>query len=128
MLITILAFLSQTPHVEPRRTDQEIIVIGDRLRRWTGKYEGRGTRMKCSTRKSTGDAEIDAIGCAAFQTCADRLQPRILATDAKGLSKAMRKQMKDAVKTELAACVQGQRDQMVAALADRRFDARPGSD
>jgi hypothetical protein len=35
MLITILAFLSQTPHVEPRRTDQEIIVIGDRLRRWT---------------------------------------------------------------------------------------------
>jgi hypothetical protein len=39
----------------------------------------------------------------------------------------MRKQMKDAVKAELATCVQGQRDQMVAALADRRFDARTGS-
>jgi hypothetical protein len=121
-LFYLLALTFQPASTEPVQSD--VVVIGDRLKLWTGTYAIRGSRMKCATKRSSGDAEIDAIGCAAFQTCADGLQPRIAASDVRALDRRTRLAMKDAIKRDLSACVLARRDELIADLAERRFQAR----
>lgn len=104
--------------------DQEIVVIGRKLDRWTAQYVVRGARIDCRTEKSTGDQEIDAIGCSAFNACVGQLRGRIDESDRKDLKKGTRKRMKAAIKRDLAACVSVQRDELIADLVDRRFHSR----
>jgi hypothetical protein len=108
---------------------QEIVVIGRKLDRWTASYVVRGNTIGCRTKISTGDREIDAIGCASFEACVGQLRERINESDRKDLEEATRKTMKGAIKRDLAACVRIRRDALIADLADRRFTARnPGGD
>lgn len=117
MLMMILATVQAAP-MAPNQ--DEIVVIGQRLSRWTGKYEIRGAKMKCSTKNSTKDIEIDAIGCQAFQICADTLQSRIAASDDNQLDKKTRLAMKVELRRDLTDCVMVRRAELIEALADRR--------
>jgi propanediol dehydratase small subunit len=120
MLLLLMMTLAtdQTAPMSPAQ--DEIVVIGQRLSRWTGKYEIRGAKMKCSTKTSTKDIEIDAIGCQAFQVCADTLQSRIAASDDTALDRRARLSMKVEIKRDLTECVKDRRAELVAALAARR--------
>lgn len=119
MLLLMAALLvAQTVPVEPEQA--EIVVIGQRLSHWTGKYAIRGAKLRCATKTSSGDAEIDALGCKAFDTCADQLSPRITASDDRSLPKENRISMKESIKHDLSLCVADQRVMLIARLADYR--------
>ena len=124
---SLLVAIPQEPPAAPHAVEmKEIVVIGDRLKSWKGKFAVRGTRSTCKTTVSTGDAEIDAIGCQAMAICLPPMQARIIASDAKGIDRDIRKQMKAALGSELARCSQNRRDALVIELVDRRFEARQG--
>lgn len=123
MLILMTALLvAQQAAITPEQT--EIVVIGQRLSHWTGKYAIRGSKLRCFTKSSSGDSDIDALGCRAFDYCADQLSPQIAATDEKSLSKAVRLSMKESVKRDLSTCVASKRATLIEELATRRQEAR----
>ncbi|WP_174278390.1 hypothetical protein [Sphingomonas bacterium] len=121
LLMTALLAAQQVP-VEPEQAD--IVVIGQRLSHWTGKYSIRGSKLRCATKSSSGDGEIDALGCKAFDTCADQLSSRIAASDDEAISKEVRVTMKEGIKHDLSLCVADRRSILVAELADRRRAVR----
>ena len=123
MLILMTALLvAQQAAIAPEQT--EILVIGKRLLHWTGKYAIRGNKLRCSTKSSSGDRDIDALGCRAFDYCADQLAPQIAATDEKSLPKATRLTMKESVKRDLSTCVASKRITLIEELATHRKKAR----
>lgn len=123
MLILMTAFLvAQQAVIAPEQT--EIVVIGQRLSRWTGKYAIRGNKLRCATKASSGDREIDILGCRAFDACADQLSSQIAATDEKSLSREVRLTMKESVKRDLSTCVASKRITLIEELATHRQEAR----
>lgn len=123
MLILMTALLvAQQAVIAPEQAD--IVVIGQRLSHWTGKYAVRGSKLRCSTKASSGDQDIDALGCRAFDYCADQLAAQIAATDEKSLSKATRLTMKESVKRDLSTCVASKRVTLIEELATHRQATR----
>lgn len=119
MLILSTALLLAQQTVSP--PDQaEIVVIGRRLANWTGTYRIRGAKVRCSTKVSSGDHEIDDLGCRAFEDCAGQMASQIAATDRKSLAQETRLAMKDIVKADLFACVAKRRIALIEALATER--------
>lgn len=98
----------------------EIVVIGQRLARWSATYMIRGSKLRCAAKTSTGDPDIDSLGCKAFETCADQLAPRIAKSDEKSLANSDRLAMKAGIKQDLSACVADQRTVLIAELAKNR--------
>ncbi len=111
----------------PTRTD-EVTVIGQRLKTWRGAVRSSGGRTTCRTTKSTGDRQIDAIGCTALAGCSTPLEARMIALARdKALAPADRKAKQTAINDELGRCMVARRDRGIAELADRRAAARTGS-
>ena len=125
MLLWLMMALATVQAAPTSPAQDEIVVIGQRLSRWMGKYEIRGARMKCSTKTSTNDVEIDAIGCQAFQMCADALQSRITASDNNELDRGTRIALKAEIKRDLTDCVKDRRAELIADLAARRATKKP---
>lgn len=84
-MILPLLFLLQDVSPPPAQDGEDIVVMGKRLDTWRGQYRVRGGQVICRTTKSTRDAEIDAIGCAALVTC---LTP--IATEFEAIAKGPR--------------------------------------
>jgi TonB family protein len=80
---------------------QEIVIIARRARgvRWDWKVDKAGRLTKCKITRSSGDREIDQIGCEATRQCA-----------AKGIRKAR----------QMRACIIPLRRQLIVELAERR--------
>jgi hypothetical protein len=75
---------------------------------------------KCRVIKSSGDKEIDAIGCNAMLYCGLSLKPRKAEIKAV-VDKAERKRQAKAFnETEFSPCFRQQRDSQIAALANKR--------
>jgi hypothetical protein len=127
MLMFAALLAAQSPQVnETPAVQQEILVIAGKLKKWTATYEVRGDKSVCRTKRSSGDADVDAIGCAAFKRCLTPLQPRITASDSASVPVRERKVMKNAIKADLGACVTQRRDRLISELAERRYQARQG--
>jgi hypothetical protein len=120
---TLLCQATVAP-AEESNTSDDIVVIARRLNSWSGKFSVRGDKVKCATKKSTGDNEIDAIGCSAMAQCLPPLQPRITASDNSALDKAARISMKESIKRDLTTCVKETRADLIAELARRRAIAK----
>ena len=128
-LLTALSLLLGAPQVTPASpapVQEEIIVIGRKLKGWAAVYAVRGSEMTCKTKKSTGDRAIDAIGCQSFEECVAKLRSRIDLSDRPDLAKAERARLKASIKRDLGICVDGRRDELIAELADRWFRSRSG--
>ena len=80
---------------------EAITVIGQRARRvrWDWRVNRAGRLTKCKITRSSGDTEIDQIGCEATRRCA-----------ASGLRR----------EREMRACIVPLREQLIRALAERR--------
>jgi hypothetical protein len=109
---------------EESNASGDIVVIARKLDNWTGKFSIKGDKVKCATKNSTGDKEIDAIGCAAMVQCLPAFQPRITASDNAALDKSVRLAMKAEIKSELTTCVKATRADLVSALAQRRAGSK----
>jgi len=75
LLVATLALAAAQPAVEVP-ADDEIVVMGNKLRDWRGSWRVRYGVVKCKTKRSTADREIDAIGCSAMVTCMTPLVPQ----------------------------------------------------
>lgn len=98
----------------------QIVVIGSALKSWKGRVKKRNGELVCDVRKSTGDAQIDRIGCDAMLTCMAPIVPEI---EAVATSDQPRKQRKAAMAKLVEAqgeCVLDQRAAGIDALARKR--------
>lgn len=101
-------------------TESEIVVIAKRQKDWRGKWGMRKGRFECRTIKSTGDKEIDAIGCSAITACMAPAVPRFQAIADSKEPKADRDRRITALAQSLVPCLENRRTADIAALADRR--------
>ena len=124
MLAAALLTTLQAPAMPPTA---DVVVMGEKLKHWRASVRERKGRMVCTTKTSTGDRELDAIGCNAMATCLTELKPRLNATLDKTLAAADRKSLRDAVDRDLFTCVTTNRDTAAAALAERRYQERQGN-
>ncbi len=108
------------PEADPS-TAEEIVVIGRRLQGWSGKWRDTVGIKSCRTIKSTGDAEIDRIGCRALSDCmAGRKPAMVAAARSAGHDKAARTAALAPIHAEVGACLKDRRNTMIAELATRR--------
>ena len=127
MMLIALALLSAQPvqpaPPAPSAQQEEIRVVGQRLQNWRGKMFSKRGSDRCDTVVSTGDAEIDRVGCSAMAHC--------YAIHRAGLNEAATRRgaARNAhpVYRLMGVCVRDQRDLLVANLAERRYRARQGN-
>ncbi|MEG3166431.1 hypothetical protein U1701_17765 [Sphingomonas sp. PB2P19] len=98
----------------------EIIVIGRKLRNWRGSLKTKGGATRCVTKKSTGDRDIDQIGCDAMVTCFLKFEGEFRAVLSASRDKISRNSMNADISQRLAACVEERHNKLKEALADRR--------
>lgn len=98
----------------------DIVVIARKLRDWRASVNFREGKGSCKIRRSTGDKDIDQIGCDAMLHCWPKFVPRYEATRDKGLSAAARTQMIESINRDMTACVEERHTSLSAALAERR--------
>lgn len=129
MVLTVFLALALQNAPAPPNADiqREILVIGNKLKPWSARFRTRKGEFLCAIRKSTGDKEIDAIGCDSMATCLPQLRSRLAAGANKKVKGAERKAMTAAINRDFGTCVMSQRDARIADLAERRFQARQGT-
>lgn len=101
----------------------EIVVIAQKLADWRGTWGSQKGVLACRTTRSTGDAEIDAVGCQAMVACASPMVPQFTAIAAAKLPKAERRRRMDAASRSMIPCLEQARADGIAALADKRAGA-----
>jgi len=101
-------------------SEQQIVVIGTPLREWRGRFRSSEEQFYCSTTRSTGDAESDAIGCTTAAICYQRSEPRLSAAFDRSRPRSARRAAKKVVEDELTACHRAERRRLIAALSERR--------
>jgi len=117
-VIVALALAASAPMVE-----SEITVIGRKLATWRGSWTVKRGQASCKMRKSTGDREIDALGCAAMNICVPKFQDQFQALADAKLPKATYQTRVEPLNQQLAGCLEIERNAGIAALADRRAGA-----
>lgn len=101
-----------------------IVVIARKLKDWRGGWRTRKGVYECRTTRSTGDAAIDALGCAAIDAC---VKPQVAAFQAiadSKVPKADRNRRMSDLATSLTPCMEQHRVAGIAALADARAAAQ----
>lgn len=121
MILAALLLLQTAPAPVPA---DDIVVIGQRLQKnfkASVKFGKDGARCRIS--RSTGDVEIDRIGCTAIETCFPQYQSRYHATRDRAIRPDVRKVMQAALNQELSSCMSAQYKAGTAALAAKRKGA-----
>ena len=123
MILAALLLLQAAPAADAH----EVVVIGPRLERaFKANVRFRADGPQCKIGTSTGDAEIDRIGCRALEVCFPPFQSRFAATRDRAIKPSTRKVMQGALNQELTACFKRERTDGIAALVARRRAARRG--
>lgn len=122
MLALALAYAPPADPPTPPEVSEEIVVVGERLKTWRGRITPAGAALRCVTTTSTGDPEVDAIGCGAMVACFTPLRPRMQAALAR--PRRERAALMAPIEREVGACMMERRDQLIAGLAERRYAAR----
>lgn len=125
LLFATLALAATQPAVEAPAED-EIVVMGNKLRTWRGTWRVSDGVVKCKTKRSTGDREIDAIGCSAMVTCMTPLVPQWQAIEDAKLSKGELERRLNVLlqSANVTDCFSKAREQSIAALVSARRSAR----
>jgi hypothetical protein len=108
-----------TSKVDPKVAAQVPIIAG-KLEQWQGAWGAAGGKLACKTVKSSGDEEIDALGCASMIACV-KPEYTALKTIADGPGTADEKKQKIGAKlATLQPCLRAHRGQGIAELALKR--------
>lgn len=112
------------PPGAPPSTQDEIRVIGRKLRDWRGTLKLGDHATPCVTKRSTGDAQIDQIGCDAMTACVPAFEAELKDSYTGKTDKAARERRAADITRRMTACFESQHDVRVAELADRRAARR----
>ncbi|MEE9434243.1 MAG: hypothetical protein V3V15_08400 [Sphingorhabdus sp.] len=125
MIVLAVSLALATPPIAAQTADNgskddAIIVIGEKLKRWSAKLKKKDGQLVCKIKKSTGDAAIDRIGCDAMTTCFPSVysEENIVAFEA--LPKSERKAKQRLLNKQLTSCVFDSRATMIDELAELR--------
>jgi len=130
LVLTPVAALAATPSGPPANVDPKIAAqvpaIAAKLKGWQGQWGAVGNKLACRTVRTTGDAAIDMIGCAALIECVTPEFPA-LKTIADGKDAPDVKKRKIAAKlAALNPCLSQKRGLGIARLAVTRARAAGG--
>ena len=125
LLALSLAFAAAEPVAEPA-VEHEIEVIGNRLRSWRGEWKMHDGGVRCKTKRSTGDREIDALGCAAMVTCMTPLVPQWQEIERAKLTRKESSSRLNALlaSADVSGCLLTVRENGIAALVAARRSKR----
>lgn len=105
-----------TSKVDPKVAAQ-VPVITEKLRQWRGTWAAVDGKLACRTVKTSGDEDVDKIGCYATLTCIKPAYPELKAiADAKATEEQKKARMKAKLDT-LQPCMSQRRGQGIAQLA-----------
>ena len=105
--------------VDPKVAAQ-VPQIAGKLAQWRGTWAAVDGKLACRTVKTTGDEEIDKIGCFATLTCVKPAYPELKAiADGKGTEPEKKAKMRAKLDT-LDTCMKQHRGQGIASLALKR--------
>ena len=122
--MTVLALLLQIATPTPTHAPgsvladvpRDVVVIGERLKRWSGIISSNPLGTHCRTTQSTGNEQVDAIGCRAFSICWPDARRRIKDIRDKRRDPADRARIKTEAEAAFTACTQTQRTLFIAQL------------
>lgn len=122
MSVLIALIMQSQPVVLPvaETVEDEIVVTGNKLDRWRGKFSLRDEKFKCKTIRTSGNKAIDPIGCAAIVQCLVPLMARIMQSDDKNLGADRQRALKKGITDELGPCVGATRKVMIAEFVAKR--------
>ena len=122
--ILLLAAQATAPAAAPREIDPKVAaqvpVIAGKLEQWRGAWGAAGGKLACKTVRTSGDEEIDALGCASMIAC---VKPEYAALKTIADGKATVEEKKRQIGAKLAAlqpCMKAHRGQGIAELALKR--------
>ena len=127
ILALVLAAAPVATTAPAPEVEQEIVVLGEKLKYWRGNWKSRKGKFSCKTTKSTGDKAIDKIGCDALQHCAAPRVGEIEAIYAAKHDKATREKLLAPINKAVGECLVETRNDGIAELAGMRAAARSGS-
>ena len=108
--------------VDPKVAAQ-VQPIADKLAQWRGTWAAVGGKLACKTVKSSGDEEVDKIGCFATLSCVKPIYPELKAIADGKATEADKKARISAKLGGQATCLKQHRGQGIAALALKRGGA-----
>ncbi|NCP14384.1 MAG: hypothetical protein GW858_09515 [Sphingomonadales bacterium] len=125
LIVATFALAAAAPAAQPR-VDNEIVVMGSKLRDWRGNMKLRKGAVSCKTKRSTGDKAIDAIGCDAMVQCFTPIVPRFAALEKSKLPKDEMNRQADALLNDagIGDCLAARREAGIAALVAARRSKR----
>jgi hypothetical protein len=120
----LVAAQSAAHPATPREIDPKVAaqvpIIAGKLEQWRGAWGAAGGKIACRTVRSSGDEEIDALGCAAMIVCVKPAYPALKKiADGPAALDEKERQMKSKLAT-LEPCMRQHRGQGIAELALRR--------
>ncbi len=106
-------------NIDPKVAAQ-VPVITEKLHQWRGGWGAIDNKLACKTVKTSGDEEIDKIGCYAVLSCVKPAYPALKAiADAKADEADKKARMRAKLAT-LEPCMKQYRGQGIALLALKR--------
>ena len=106
------------PSADP--VDDQIVVIGEKLKTWKGGVTKENGRLMCRTKESTGDKQLDAIRCGGMLTCIKPLEPRIDKLMSSDVSRLEKRDKFNAMLAGTKPCLDEYEDAAIARLAAER--------
>jgi hypothetical protein len=123
----VFALLLAQAAPPPAPGADDIVVIGEKLKGWKGRVSDTIGIHSCRTTQSTGDKEIDTIGCRVLTDCFVPMKPQMIAAArAAGRDAEKRKAAQAPLNAEMTACFKERRTALIEDLLDRRAAARSG--
>ena len=124
LLIAAQATATAAPAPTPREIDPKVAaqvpIIAGKLEQWQGTWGLIGTKLGCRTIRSSGDEEIDALGCASTLACVKTELPALKAiADGAGTEADKQRRMGEKLAT-LQPCMREHRGHGIAELAVKR--------
>jgi hypothetical protein len=117
LVLSGTALAAPGPRAVDPKVAAQVPVIAGKLAQWRGAWGAAGGKLACKTVRSTGDEDIDRIGCAAMIACVKPIYPELKAiADGKG-TEADKQRRIGARLAGQERCLKEHRGEGIAALA-----------
>ena len=120
-MILLLALAMQIASDPVTARQDEIVVIGQKQKNWRGNLKHKKGVPFCKTTRSTGDKEIDKIGCDAMIICFPIHVSSLMKLAKQYKKKSEFNAAAKPIYAEIGNCVFKNRDQGISELADKRL-------
>lgn len=117
----LLALAMQIASDPVTARQDEIVVIGQKQKNWRGNLKHKKGVPFCKTTRSTGDKEIDKIGCDAMIICFPIHGSSLMKLAKQYKKKSEFNAAAKPIYAEMGNCVFKNRDQGISELADKRL-------